>query len=480
MRVINIRRNNLSVFFLLAGFFTVFQNCGDNPLAPSDRSIIEGKVLNATTARPIEGVLVRSFSFAKTALTDQEGLYSIEAQLADSSSKLVALSFTKDGFFESSVTVAIQNGEKTTVPDASLVQKSGPVGGSSSDAANVILVDVETNSVFVKSSGGNETTTITFEVRDANGIPVDLAHQVKVCFNIVTGPNGGEFVNPDSVLTDANGRAATTLNSGTLPGTVQVQAEVIGTTINSDPIPVTITGWLPDATHFSIAPNLLNFPGYDILNLRDQITVLLGDKFSNPVPPGTAVYFETTGGLIQGSAITNADGLAAVELISGRPKPSGINFSSLRTIASNTLPSYFQEKGYALVTAKTSDEFGADIYAETVVLFSGGALITTPVPNAFDLAPDEFEDITFSVKDQNNNPLAAGTNIVVSTNNGGITGDSNTTLDDNLLREATTFRIRVSNSKPAEIEGEATTVTINVSGPNGSTKVNIFGFMRKN
>ena len=40
----------------------------------------------------------------------------------------------------------------------------------------------------------------------------------------------------------------------------------------------------------------------------------VGDKYSNPVRPGTSVYFETTHGIIEGSDLTDSLGRATVTL----------------------------------------------------------------------------------------------------------------------------------------------------------------------
>lgn len=464
-------------FLALSTVILLFQNCDDNPAAPSSAAVIEGKVVQSETGRGIEGVLVRSFSFPETATTDTEGLYSFEISIGDSSQRAVSLSFTKDGFQDAFISLTIQNGVATAVPNAEMVQIA-VVTETSGPAANIVLVNVQENRIFVKGSGARETSNLTFEVRDANGIPVDSQHKRTVDFSIANnGLNGGEFVSPVSAETDNNGRVSTTVNSGTVAGTIQIFAQLSDTLVNSEPVPIAITGGLPDAVHFSIGSSELNFVGYNTLNNRNDITVLIGDKYSNPVPEGTSVQFQSTGGVIQGSATTDEDGIASVELISGRTKPQGVVFQSLRVINPASLPSYFNETGYALLTAQTVNENGFQIYAEHVVLFSGVAQITTVEPDTFALVPNASQRITFVVSDQNSNPLAAGTKIIVSTNNGSAAGDVNIELGDTRSRNATFFSFLLTNSKPEDIEGTATTVTISVDSPNGRASFNIVGEM---
>ncbi|MFQ5649194.1 MAG: Ig-like domain-containing protein [bacterium] len=459
--------------------FIAQQSCTDNPITPGDTAVLQGRVVQEGTLRPLQGVLVRSTGFAETAATDENGEYRLEVQLDDSATVLIILSFTKEGFEETSINVAVKNGDRSTIPDAVMTQLTGPVTGSSGDAANVVMIAVQHSRIFVKHSGANETSNLTFEVRDANGIPVDSDHQVKVCFQIVSGPGGGEFVSPDSALTSNSGRVVTTVNSGTLAGTVQIIAEVVDTTIQSEPVPIAINGWLPDQAHFSVAVTKVNFAGIRFFGLTNAITAHVGDKFSNPVPPGTAVQFFSSGGIIEGSSVTDSLGACQVLLISGLPVPPGLNFSELRILDPASLPAYFSETGYALITGQTLDENHEFIYAENIVLFSGTTVIADVSPSTFDLGPDESIDFTFRVSDGNKNPLVKGTEIKVETNNGSVTGDIDIRLDDTRSRAATLFRIKVTNSKPAEIEGTDTTVSISVTSDNGDAKFDIFGTMRK-
>ncbi len=478
MKIGMIKRRTLLWLPLFAALIFMFENCSDPPLAPSGGAVIQGRVVDSISLRPVSGVLVSSIFFPESATTDADGQFTLEVNLTDSATVLVNLSFTKSGFESSSITVAIKQGEVTSTPETPIVQTSASVGASGF-ASNVVLTDIQTSSIFVRGSGATETSNLTFEVRDSTGTPVDVAHQTKVCFLIASGPGGGEFVSPDSVMTDNNGRVRTTVNSGTVSGTIQVVAEIVGRSIFSEPIPIAITGWLPDASHFAVVAQRNNFPGFNIFGLENSITSFVGDKFSNPVPPGTAVQFQSTGGIVAGSAVTDNLGRASVTLISANPQPRGVDLSALRVINPASLPAYVREPGYALMTAQTSDENQQFIYAETIILFSGRTQITDVSPLTFNLAPDAFQDFTFTVSDQNRNPLAAGTQITISSNNGSVTGDTQVTLDDTQSRTDTFFSFRLSNSKPEDIEGTSTTVSISVTSPNGAATFDIFGTMTR-
>ncbi|TDI94729.1 MAG: carboxypeptidase regulatory-like domain-containing protein [Caldithrix sp.] len=465
---------NPGTFFKLIAIYCLFilnQSCNNNPLVPSDTAIIEGKVVEEGNLRPIKDVLVGSNSFVETALTDENGAYSLGVQLPDSNDTVVSLSFSKSGFSTGIASgIVIENGKRANIPDAVLTKSGDGPTGSSGPASNVVLINIQTSNIFVKGSGANETSDATFEVRDANGVPVDLEHQVKVCFQIKGGPNGGEFVAPDTALTDNNGKVITTVNSGTMAGALQIVAEVVGTSIASAPVPISIHGGLPDINHFSVVAAKLNFAGYNIFGLENSITVFVGDKYSNPVPPGTSIQFQSTGGIIEGSALTNELGIASVSLISAAPQPQGV--------AEAAFP--FNQRGFALVTAQTVDENQQAISKSAIVLFSGITQITNLNPTTpFSLTANSSQRFTFTVSDQNSNPLVAGTNINVQTNNGRVDGDTNVSLVDTQSRGATQFSFVLTNSDPDKIEGAVAdvTVTITVSSQNGAARITFTGQM---
>ncbi|MGH7453908.1 MAG: Ig-like domain-containing protein, partial [bacterium] len=335
---------------------------------------------------------------------------------------------------------------------------------------NIVLVEVTKSSIFVKGSGGQATARMTFEVRDAHGIPVDTQHKATVNFRIAGGLGGGEVLNPASAETDANGRVAVTITSGTKAGAVQVvaQAQVKGVTISAAPVPIAIHGGLPDLSHFSLAFEKLNFAGWIYYGLTNNITAFVGDKYSNPVPPGTVVQFRSTGGIIEGSAVTDALGRASVTLTSASPQPQGI-------------PGYappFTELGFARIVAETVDETGAKITTEGPVLFSGRTMpieVTSPQPIPFSIAPYSSQFFTYKVKDQNNNPLVAGTAISVTTDNGKVTGDTNINLKDTQSRAWTEFDFILTNSEPDSLFVKVTTIKIQVTSQNGDASRTIIG-----
>jgi hypothetical protein len=413
-------------------------------------------------------VLVRSDAFAENATTDDAGLYSLVYPIPDSFNRVISLSFSKDGYLDNTErSIVITNGVVTTIPDITLI-RVGDSNQSSEPASNVVLVESSEDNVFVKGSGANETADLTFEVRDSKGIPVDLANQVMVEFSITGGPSGGEFLSPDSVLTDAAGRVKTTVNSGTIAGALQIVAKVRGTTISSAPVPISIFSGLPDLAHFSVVPNRLNFAGYNIFGLENNITAFVGDKYSNPVP-NASVQFQSTGGIIEGGTLTDDLGRATVRLVSAAPQPQGIPGR----------PFPLNQPGFALITAQTVNEAQQQISVNTVVLFSGVTRISGITPTTFNLGPGRSQQFSYTVSDQNSNPLVEGTSISVTTTKGEVSGQTRVTLSDTQSRAATQYSFVLTNTSPDSLGASVVdvTVTIAVNSQNGNASSFITGTM---
>ena len=442
--------------------------CGESPLESESPAVIDGKVLEKGSLLPLAGAKVRALPFVESKITDANGSYSLAIELADSNVTTVTLVISKAGYLTDSIPgLAIQNGHTTTLAERELELVSATdTTRTSGPASNVVLVAIEAEHIFVAGSGANETSDLIFEVRDANGTPVAIAQQALVRFKI-TGPQGGEFLSPESVQTDAAGRVTTTVNSGTKAGALQIVATIDNTTITSAPVPLAIHGGLPESGHFAVVSDKLNFAGYDVFGLENQIKVFLGDRYSNPVAPGTAVYFHTTGGIIEGSALTGALGTASVRLLSASPQPPGIS----------GYPFPFSEPGFALITAQTVDENQQQITTTTVVLFSGRTQAIVVNPSSFSLEPDSAQQFQYTVHDENNNPLVGGTSITVSTNVGEVRGDASISLEDTQSRGFTNFSFVLVNSDPDSTEVLAADLEITVSSQNGNARTAVSGVM---
>jgi len=455
-----------NVFFVFL-FFLVLMGCKKKavePEVPQQKTVIlNGSVFESVTGSPIDSAVVKVTGITPQIVTytDSVGKYRVSFGVeVETEVKVIAF---KEGYEPDTVAVLAIPGRTVNVPSL-LLKRTTPETPTSGEAASIVLVSQTAKSIGVKGSGSVETAQMVFEVQDSSGKPVDLAHSVEVSFRIGSGPGGGEFIYPPKARTDAKGRVTANIVSGTKAGVVQIVAEsnVGSKTIRSLPVVIVIHGGLPDSAHFSIAPEKLNFPGYNVFGLRNKITAYVGDKYGNPVKPGTAVYFTTTGGIIEGSALTNEQGQGSVDLISAEPRPVHPVLGP----------------GYAVITATTADENQRTIKAETIVLFSGIPQITVE-PTTFDIPNLGSQVFNYTVSDQNGNPLAGGTTIRVTIDGKDIRalGDLDITIPDTRDRSWTRFSFAIQDTTSDTVE-RPVLIRISASGPNGSATVNISGKVR--
>lgn len=452
---------------LVAGM--MFSSC-QNPTEPIDgkeeglATKVSGTVLRSDNLSPVANALVYDQGGQVRDTSNADGSYLLTYQLTSQySTKIIASS---SGFKNDTVSVSLTPGRDTTIALRVRADSTSPIGGglSSGRPANIVLIGTSTPNISLRGTGANETSVLTFEVRDSLGVPVGGANKVKVQFAILGGPGGGEYVFPVEVESDGlSGRVTTRVTSGTKAGVLQVYASATvspGVTIKSSPVRLTISGGLPTDTRFSISREVANIAGGVFDNLRARINVVVGDNQGNPVQEGTAVYFTTTGGIIQPSAGTNVDGIASVELISGNPRPAN---------------------GIAVVTARTVGDSGAVISRNIPVVFSGPTRIIAPT-TTFEISDSGEYSFAYKVQDPNGNPLTAGTNIRVTTSGPGagdleVLGDNNVTLGDTDDPFWTTFFVTVRDMAGGGASGPAT-IKIEVTSQNGNVSASINGVVK--
>lgn len=419
--------NLFSFAILFALFFLVACDSSDNG---NDKVIIQGKVIfydNNSVDRPVENALVIANELYKEVLTNSNGAYTIEASPTKDSA-LVNITASKTGFKENSKQRLVIKGQSYTMPDIVLTKlaagdTSGGGGGGSSTsggAAHIEILNEHRSHIYVYGSGLVETATIEFAVKDSSGNLVDKDNATTVKFAIINGPDGGEFLGTEEMVTQ-NGLVATTVNSGTKAGPIRLQASFIrnGKTFVSTPVRLAIYGGLPDDAHFSVVANKNNIAGLVHSGLINQITAFVGDKYSNPVAPGTIVYFNTDYGIIEGSSVTNDLGQASVSYITAAPFPPNPAVDAFANIKAwsygdTSTTTILQSATKVLLSAQT-DAIGAD-----TTFFEYNEL-------------NKARTFNYSVKDIYGNPLVAGTGISISSSAGEVIGKKSFVLEDNQL-----------------------------------------------
>jgi len=443
--------------------FLLIQSSCKSPTEPGGGNLkdtfLRGRVVRSDDNSGISGAIVRDLTFINIIDTtnssgDFDLLYSLDTKL---NTRITAIS---TGFIDNindTISVSLDPGQTVTGLGIVLgVDSSSPPPGSAYTgiAASIVQVATGPSNISIRGTGANETTVLTWEVRDSLGFPVTLTRKVTVRFSILGGPGGGEYLLPNSVDSDSKGRVSTRVNSGTIAGVVQVYATTRGDTVQSGPTKITITTGLPDAAHFSMSRSTVNIPGGFGLpfgdNQKSTFSVIVGDRFGNPAQP-SAVLFTANYGVITGPATTSSSGIASAEYSSSGLRPPN---------------------GIATVTATTIGDSGTRISANLPLVLSGPTQILVP-STAFAIPDSGSYTLNYQVQDQYGNPLVKGTNIKVSVSGAGSSGlqlekDVDVALPDTRDTNFTNFSVRIVDKTRGGASGQVV-VKVEVNSPNNFT-----------
>lgn len=273
------------------------------------------------------------------------GTSTVTAQVLDADGNAVPNGTTvtfklkNDEYYGSISPTSITNGgsatatfEASTNPGTETINVSSGSATASIDidiqqapATSIEFLSAEPQAIAIAESGGNETSTIKFIVKNSNGDPLS---DVSVSFTMA-GPNGGEYIDPsddgtpDEIVVstdsseDSKGIAQVILHSGYVAGPVTISAtiDVDGTLMTVQSSVVSIGGGVPNEKWFSISASVLNLPGLNYNNKTSEITAYLADRFGNyNVLTGTTVSFASEVGLAidTSNVTTDENGLATV------------------------------------------------------------------------------------------------------------------------------------------------------------------------
>jgi len=170
--------------------------------------------------------------------------------------------------------------------------------------------------IAVMGTGGVEQTVLRAHGFDPRNRSVSAGRSIT--FSISQGPGGGEHLSCAAceeveVLTDAAGVAQVVLASGTVSGTVVVTARSTEREEVTAHTPVGIAAGPPH--YISCGVEYCNVLACGFVNTVNEVVALVSDIYRNPVRDGTAVYFTTSHGQVEGdqglaTALTNR-GLAS-------------------------------------------------------------------------------------------------------------------------------------------------------------------------
>ncbi|MCL4306584.1 Ig-like domain-containing protein [bacterium] len=306
---------------------------------------------------------------------------------------------------------------------------------------NSIQLSFTPNSVGVRGSGRNETLLITALVRDANNNPV--LDGTNVFFNINNSPGGGDFLSSTGAIPTINGLATVAYNSGTVSGTARIRAVCQGVSGVSTEILIyagppyienVLDGCL--SSHMAIGATPCNMFGMDRVGESVELVCLVGDRYNNPVTPGTAVYFTTSGGVVTtATGYTDSAGFARVTLYSGNPLPTvsrWLNSLTDPNLGTAILCSDVPDRdGVAKILVKTA---GVDATGDSVWVWSTTNVTfdySQPIlnlrevtvngnPNERTLFIGENALIRFALHDFNFWPMVSGTVVTFSASSGNV------------------------------------------------------------
>ncbi|KAA3600927.1 MAG: hypothetical protein DWQ06_08895 [Calditrichaeota bacterium] len=199
------------------------------------------------------------------------------------------------------ITITVNQTDGATLQDSiafSVVSTATPAS---------IDIDVSSNEVQVKGTGGTETITVQAIVYDGTGQPVTAGQEVE--FSFISVPNGNDPLNDQPVLFTTNNSAqhhfgenpitSTTNNagianiqmtSGTDNGPISIRASIPSANINAGYSQIVITSGPPANIFVGYAPAGENIGGG---LWKTEVSASVVDAYDNPVQDSTAVFFTT-------------------------------------------------------------------------------------------------------------------------------------------------------------------------------------------
>jgi hypothetical protein len=215
---------------------------------------------------------------------------------------------------------------------------SGTVTVAQAATGSIVFVSATPSAIGLKGTGAvgrPETSTVVFKVLDSSGGPRAGA---TVTFSLIssfscTGANcaagTGIQLSPLTGTTDSNGQVQTIVSAGTVATSVSVVASVTaasGTVITTQSNSLTISTGIPTVNNVSLSVQCPNVEAWDYDGVIVPVTVRMTDRFSNPVPDGTAANFRTEGGGITAQCLTSTtateSGLCTANWVSKQPRPA--------------------------------------------------------------------------------------------------------------------------------------------------------------
>lgn len=201
-------------------------------------------------------------------------------------------------------------------------------------ASAINFVSASPSQIYVRGSGALSQSIVKFKVLNASGGNLSGA-SVRVSLTANRGGVGLNAVGSTSDLTlptDNDGVVTFTVFSGTLPGPLEVKAEISGSDTYAVSKNLTVQSGPPSQKFFSLAADRYNIEGKDYEGTTATITVRAADRNGNPTPVGTVINFTAEGGQVSPSCtIALVGGIASctATFSSQSPRPADMRISIL-------------------------------------------------------------------------------------------------------------------------------------------------------
>lgn len=263
-------------------------------------------VTGASTATPV----TVKFSSTCTA-TGKAAISPTSVNLTSSSSGSVTY---QDNGCNSTDTITASIAGTTQQATANIVDQAPATQGIQFVAANP-------PTIAIAGSGGAISSLVSFKVVDQNNNPIQ---GVQIDFSLDI--SGVATITPSSGTTDSTGTATVSVQSLLVPTPVRVKAVVHNTpSLSTVSNQLVINSGLPTQNAVSLSADKFSLD-YNLDGDVANLTIRLADRFSNPVPEGTAVTFVASGATVLPSCSTGAAGSplagkCTVQFIVSNPRP---------------------------------------------------------------------------------------------------------------------------------------------------------------
>lgn len=360
-----------------------------------------------------------------------------------------------NGRAEATLRASTQAGTATVTVSAGGTSASMAIEFLAGSAASLTLSAADEN----LPADGASTTQIQALVEDANGNPV--ADGTKVNFQVLSG---------DARITDSaatvNGVATAILTAGTTVGTAQIQATTAGPEgpISADtPLPVRLTPPVPGSIDLTVEPQTISVSRIAPNGARTPLNPLLVNQTEV-----RAVARDTNGRVLRGTELflSCTDGETVFsDGVSQFPSPLTVRTGTdgIARIGGEggPLPKLVASSKAGVLTITVADKNGRVTDSATVTVVPGppAQIKLQANPKEISRNGSATSTLTAEVKDENNNPVRDGTQIVFSTTAGTINTPVQTTaggLATALLTSDTTSAEATVTAVAGEVSDQTT------------------------